>query len=298
MAKMPTYRASAGTVVDATTVNTLFSDVATATASIDENNVRAQAVDVAQLEINSGLNAGAITRYVSQDDDAASTSHSSGSIQNVATFTLATPMQIRPGDVWRCYISFRVADQGSSVTNTADLNTMVSRVGSGWIFWLEWDTAGAGTYTSIPGQETFSTTHYAGVNDHAGNPIPHIPTNQTLTSLIFPHVSVTESNVVGSTNAHQYVDTSGLGSALNRPIRRTRSFHYRRPSPGTTVTVYGLRLKVRGVVSFGRDPAGSGQGLMFVRDTAMYATDPTFGGAADSVSVDNKTLVNIVQADQ
>lgn len=296
MSSLPTYNAEPGTTVDAASVNNLFTGVGTATSSLDASNVRAQGVDVGQVDVVSANNDGIVTRYASQDDNTTSNTYASTADRVVATFTLGTAMDIRPGDVWRCYYSVRITDQNSSVTNEANLETMTKRVGAGWIFWLEWDI-GSG-YESIPGQEGFSTSHYSGVNDDAGNPVPHMPTNETLTSMVFPHVSVAESVPAGVYQTHQYVGTTGLGSAFNRSMRRSRAFHYRRPVPSTTVSVAGIRIMVRGVVSLGRDPGGSGDGLLFVRDTAMYGTDPTFGGASDTITVDNKRLINIVQAEQ
>lgn len=298
MSSLPTYNAEPGTTVDAASVNSLFTGVGTATSSLDASNVRAQAIDVGQVDVVSANNDGIVTRYASQNDDTSSATHASTADRVVATFTLGTAMEIRPGDVWRCYYSVRITDQNSSVTNVASLETMVERPGAGWIFWVEWDTAGSGTYTSIPGQAAFSTSHYSNVNDDAGNAVPHMPTDETFTSMVFPHVAVVEALSPTASNPHQYVGTTGLGSTFNRPMRRSRAFHYRRPSPGTTLTVYGLRIMVRGVVSLGRDPGGSGDGLLFVRDTAMYSTDPTFGGASDTITVDNKRLINIVQAEQ
>jgi len=294
MSGLPSYRASPGDLVSASATNSLFAGVGVSTSALDSNNVRAQSIDLGQVAPVPAANAGIVTRYASQNNVTASTSPASTASRTVATVTLGTPMSLRPGDVWRCYYSLRITDQGSSVTNLADLETMVERPGAGWVFWLMWDIGGSGTYTDIPGQDSFSTSHYSGVNDNAGSAIPHIRTSQTLTSMVFPHVSVTPAGT--SVNAHQYVGTTGLGSFINRPVRRSRAFHYKRT--GTTATVYGLRIMARGVVSLGRDPGGSGGGLLFVRDTAMYGTDPTFGGAADNITVDNARVINLVQAEQ
>jgi hypothetical protein len=301
MGSLPTYNAAPSATINAADLNSLFTGVGSATSQLNASNVRSQSIDLGQIDPSPAQNSGRVTRYASQDNVTSSATHASTASRVVATITLGTTMQIRSGDVWRCYYSLRLTDQNSSVTNVADLNSMVRRPGAGWIFWLMWDIGGSGTYSNIPGQDDFSTSHYSGVNDHAGSAIPHMRTNQTLTSMVFPHVGVVpsiDSSGNPDTNAHQYVGTSGLGSPLNRPVRRSRSFHYKRPAGLTTLNVYGFRIMTRGVVSLGRDPGGSGGGLLFVRDTPMYSTDPSFGGANDTITVDNARLINLVQAEK
>ena len=130
MSSLPTYNAEPGTTVDAASVNNLFTGVGPATSSLDASDVRARGVDVGQVDVVSALNAGIVTRYASQDDNTASATYASTADRVVATFTLGTAMDIRPGDVWRCYYSVRITDQNSSVTNEADLETMTKRVGA------------------------------------------------------------------------------------------------------------------------------------------------------------------------
>ena len=292
MAKLPAYRAAPGAIADAALTNTMFTDVGVATADIDAANVRSQAVDVAQMATVTVQNAGSVTRFATEHLDSGPYTLSDGASRVVSTWNASlNPAVVRVGDVLRLYPSFRATAVTWHTSTVATLESAVLGIGAGWLFWLEWDITDA-TLTSwagVPGQGVFSTSHYANVNDHAGAAIPHIPTNETPSGMVVPHVYVQDATLSPFANVFNY-----MTGAYAKPLRRSRAYHYSRSSGGGPLSVYGVRLMCRGVVALGRDPGGSGDGLLFVRDTALNATDAPFN--SDTITVDNIMMDVIVQA--
>ena len=276
MSELPTYRPANRTTATAADVNGLFTGIGTSTSAINDANVRSQGVDIAQVDTTTIDNNGRVTRFVGQYDDTTATTRTSGSTQTVATWgPIVMPLNV--GHTLRLSTSFVVTDISVSDPSGAGGQTAATKiadmsyfVGSGWLFYLEWDITDAtlSNFVPVPGQDDFGT-YIAGINDSAGNPVPHVRTAQTSSTMLVPHVYVSR-DIVGGTDSV----LNPVSGQFGQPIRRTRTFRYTRS--GTNATVYGFRLRCRGIVSLGIDPAATGDGLFFVRDTVLY----TSGGGA------------------
>ena len=303
MSQIPTYRPAANTTASAATMNTLYSDVATATTSLDDKNVRSQAVDIAQVDTVTTDDNGRVTRFVGSYDDTSAQVVPDSTTTTVAEWNMGVGAEFDIGHMARLYVSMKVssitvgtAQYGAGPANKIFQQQQFS--GAGWLFWLEWDVTDAtlSNWVPVPGQEDFGN-HLAGITDLAGNAVPHMRTSQTAGTMLVPHVYCSS-------------DSAGVGRVLNpvsgqfgQPIRRTRSYH--RARTGTNTRIYGVRLRARGVVSLGIDPAGTGEGIFYVRDTVLW-TGSGGGSSAtfdysfnnESITVDNVSFRLLVQVPQ
>ena len=299
MSQIPTYRPAPGTTASASTMNTLYSDVATATTSLDDKNVRSQAVDIAQVEteVNNGF--GRVTRFVGSYNDTTPLLFSDSATVTVAEWNMGVGAEFDIGHMARLYVSMKVgnitigtAQYGAGPAAKIQSQQLFS--GAGWLFWLEWDVTDAtlANWEPVPGQEDFGN-HIAGITDNLGNPVPHIRTSKTAATILVPHV-------YGSQDGTTQVVLNPVSGQFGQPIRRTRSYHHART--GSNARIYGIRLRGRGVVSLGIDPAATGEGIFYVRDTVLWGG----GGASwndysfnnENITVDNVSFRLLVQVPQ
>ena len=290
MSSLPTNRAAPGATIDAPTANTIFTDVTVATSAIDDANVRSQALDTGQFETVIASGSGLITRHVDQTSKTSQSTYTNGSSQEV--LRSSTQFTLRIGDVLRAYVSLKaVATRTNTGLTRPNLGTLSRTSGAAWVFWLEYDiTSGAlANWVEVPGTDAWGT-YYANVVDNAAAAIDHIRTGQTSSVLTVPHVWEFQRSPAATSNpwvAFPCTDT------LCRPLRRSRSYHHERT--GTNVTVYGVRLMVRGIASLGKDPNGSGAGILFLRDTASIATNSN-AYSDEEIDVDDVLMAFMVQA--
>lgn len=295
MSSLPTGRAAPGVVMDAPTVNALLTAVGTATTDLDDFNVRSQALDIAQMDTVTVVNQGLVTRHVDELRDTSSDTYTNGSSQEVTRYVPSSAsFQVRQGDVLRTYVSLRATRSATNTGHTRpQLGALAGVGGAAWVFWLEWDITD-GTLTNwapVPGTDTWGT-HYAGVVDDAAAPVAHFRTAQSSSVLVVPHVVQQQRNPAATTApwaAFPMSDTYCL------PIRRSRTWNYKKVS-ASTLTVYGIRLMVRGVCSLGKDPGGSGAGILFVRDTSQQGNTRAFSD--EELDVDDVLINTIVQASE
>ena len=302
MSELPTYRPANRTTATAADVNGLFTGIGTATSAINDANVRSQGVDIAQIDTTTIDGNGRVTRFVGEYADTPARTNPSGSLQTISTWgPVAIPLRV--GDILRLNVRFRVSDQTLNNTTGATgasaaqaLANMCWFVGAGWLFYLEWDITDVtlSNFVPVPGQDNFGT-YFANVDDAANNPVPHIRSSQTSSTLLVPHIYASRDPSSGNETIFLPADTSG---EFTQPISRSRTFRYQRT--GTSVTVYGVRLMMRGIVSMGIDPAGTGGGLFFVRDNILYNVTPPpwqdFGfGSGQEITIDNVKFSALVQ---
>jgi hypothetical protein len=306
MSQIPTYRPAPNTIASATTMNNLYSGVGTATSSLDDKNVRSQAVDIAQVETVSNNDVGRVTRYVGAYDDTSSFTVNDGATVTVAEWDMGNGAEFDVGHMARLYVTMQ-ADAisvgtgqypGASVEERAtQAQEQQILSGAGWIFWLEWDVTDntLTNWAPVPGQEDFGN-HISGITDNAGDPVPHIRTAYTAGTMLIPHVY----GSVSSAGSNPGRILNPISGEFSNPIRRTRSYHHARS--GTNTRIYGIRLRGRGVVSLGTDPAGTGDGIFYVRDTVLWtgggATWNDYAFTNESITVDNVSFRLLVQVPQ
>lgn len=292
MSSIPTYRPAPGKLASAAEMNSLFTGVGSATSNINNDNVRSQAIDIGQIETVTANDLGRVTRFVGQYNDTSIPSFNDGVTTTVAQWNINSGVgaEYDIGSIARIYTSFRVGSitvgtaqygGGSAAINATRIQRQQLFSGAGWLFWLEWDlTSNAlSNFVPVPGQEDFGN-HISGINDAAGNPVPHIRTKFTAATMLVPHVyaSVNSSTSTGAI-------LNPVNGQFCQPIRHGRAYHHKRT--GTNGRIYGLRLRGRGVVSIGIDPAATGDGIFYVRDTVLWAG----GGATwDDHSFNNESI--------
>ena len=186
-----------------------------------------------------------MTRFVGQFDDTsiASPTASSGATATVATWNLASTTgraELAIGHIVRIYTSFKVSDitigtaqYGGSVSTRAVSQQFLA--GAGWLFWLEWDLTSAAltNFVPVPGQEDFGN-HVAGVEDKGGNPVPHMRTKFTASTMLVPHLYGSVDRT-GPTPVY----LNPVDGEFSRGKRRSRAYHYKRT--GTSANIFGLR---------------------------------------------------------
>ena len=304
MSQLPTYRPAPGETASSTQMNNLYSGVGTATSSLDGANVRSQGVDIAQVKAVSVADQGRVTRYVGSYDDTSAQVVPDSTTTTVAEWDMGAGAEFDIGHMARLYCTFKVSNitvgtaqygGGTAVVNADRIADQQLFSGAGWLFWLEWDVTNntLTNWTPVPGQDDFGN-HISGVTDNAGNPVPHIRTSQTAGTMLVPHVYCS-------------TDGGGVGKVLNpvngqfgQPIRRSRSYHRQRT--GTNTRIYGIRLRGRGVVSLGVDPAATGEGIFYVRDTVLWApgsgTWNDYAFTNEQITIDNVSFRLLVQVPQ
>ena len=302
MSQIPPYRPAPGEPASAAAMNGLFTGVASATAAINADNVRSQGVDIAQLDAVITDDNGRVTRFVGKYQDTSTNAVNDSTTTTVAEWNLGVGAEYDIGNVARIYTSFRATDitigtaqYGGSAVADKTFDQQIS-AGAGWVFWLEWDvTSNArANYVPVPGQDDFGN-HLANITDQGGSPVPHMRTALTAATMLVPHVygSVDKTGPNG-------VILNPIDGQFSNPIRRSRSYHYQRT--GTNTRIYGIRLRARGVCSIGVDPAGTGQGIFYVRDTVLWsgggATWDDYSFNNESITVGNIELSMLVQVPQ
>ena len=275
MAQLPTYRPAPGDVAAATQMNSLFTGVGTATASLNNDNVRSQGVDIGQIKTVTVGDAGRVTRFVGQYNDTSSINVNDSTTTTVAEWNMGAGAEFDIGHLARLYTTFEATAQtvGTAQYSSGAADVQATRIqrqqlfsGAGWVFWLEWDVTSTAraNYVPVPGQEDFGN-HLANITDLAGSAVPHMRTAQAASVMVVPHVYCSVDSSAGSNNGRVLKPINGQ---FSNPIRRSRAYHRQRT--GTNTRIYGIRLRARGVCSIGVDPAGTGQGIFYVRDTVLF----------------------------
>ena len=159
----------AGSTATVAQVNNKFSDVATATASINEDNVRAEGVDRHTLQGSSSLihssyvaNDGTSFVYPAMDGtDDVYLSHGGGLEINL----VASPLSIETGDLIRIHFAVHLRKHTDSdfVPNLDDTHgpANVDTCGLALLLFPVWDTTGTLVFTDLPERATLTATKVA-----------------------------------------------------------------------------------------------------------------------------------------
>ena len=162
----------AGQVISTTTVNAKFTDVATATGTIDANNVRSEGVDRRTLAAS---RTEPIVKFDYDDNGTGPAVTYTGQTGRVPFEVLilildwtAAPVVMKAGDLLRINFTVRL-DTHNDPNYLANFVTADSSDSVGVIFYPVWDI-GSG-WAVLPNQATINSTYVGGT--------PYIPINST-----------------------------------------------------------------------------------------------------------------------
>ena len=167
----------------------------------------------------------------------------------------ATGFTLAPGvDMLRVYwdLSVRPRWEGVKPWNSGALYFTVPKTGGGtsnifsgygcWAFWLQWDiTSNAlAAFVNVPGQGDFNTVV---TGTRGGNALADCQATSVLQNVVEYGAIADNGEITGG-----IVDTPVGWSSTDG------AWHYARPTPGTSLTVYGVRVVFSG--PFGAHQAG------------------------------------------
>ena len=190
------------TKLDPAPLNTKFSDVATGTTSIDENNVRNSGVDNPQFAAASLINGrNGFQLYLMESANCGSSGGTTiphSNFTNVLPNTLdlngGAAITLAEGDVIRAYW---FTESSKSWTNGAAVDLVGAQLQSrsAWVQWLQWNLGGTG-YTEVPGQGNF-------VTQAAGLPVGYVgePVTNTNATCFIHHASIIDDGTVAENTA-------------------------------------------------------------------------------------------------
>ena len=238
----------AGQVISSTTVNAKFTDVATATATLDVNNVRSEGVDRRTLAASrteplahmSYTNVTGTQAYTSNTGEAPfSITHGGGS------GLLLTPnFTLKAGDLLRINFTIRLESHDNnnyvpivSQTTNPPLGPTLS---TGLLFFPVWETASSGSFTVLPNQAVMNNTVSAPAL---------IPFN--------------DANL--KTDSAAWCSMEGIESGANRVCKNTvhGAFYYKHTT--SDLLVNRIKLNGRGPVAYEWD-AGTSAKVIRVPD--------------------------------
>lgn len=269
---------AAGNTVQAAEVNTKFTDVATATGSINDENTHSGSIDVTHLPNTSML----------VKNSGVKTLPSPVTVNNriaPATATLltldfsSTPSVVSTDDLTRMYYQIWV----SETTTSGEAPSVISldqKGGMFWVCWLEYATdSGLTTWLPVKGQEA-PTTHSFGHAPTSAHGLDFGTSSEEKQSslMMIPHVFAGQM-------AHEY-STGGSSSQgvqkhwdSSNSERRNYSSMRGYAHTGASYTMYGLRIQVAGLFAGNFITAGGTQngGLRL-----MDGTWPLNPGLADN----------------
>jgi hypothetical protein len=285
MSRIERTRVDSGDTTSATELNNTYSDYTQAPPgpALDANNTRDQAFDIphftntpivlnskeSQLgNANMHITAGTITSVTSTTDLAALLDHQIQTAGALATFLdlSAAPWSLVSGDVFRLWWDLSVSPtfvgapwRSGVVPTPAGLYSVPGMSGGVWnitdgmhcwVMYLEWDitSAALSTWVTVPNQTGFASTFGS---DKGGYLHQTAATSTVGAWSVYSEGIATAGEIENPTlyeghNEHGYYAVSGMWAY---------------PATGT-VTVYGVRVKLTGILHPSHLAAGNNENLL------------------------------------
>jgi hypothetical protein len=270
-----------GETLNTTDINNKFQNITTATSSaLNQDNLRDQSVDLAQMDSNSAHGRSGIN-LVSMTTDHVGTANDLTTGRDYAVNRTGTPLldaagaftkitpnaTLSPNDLLRVYFSGRI----KTTCNISSGPNQVSN--AAWAFWLQWDITSAGltNFTEVPNQGDWSNQITGGRYAEPADVVLSA-TNGIASTAFVPHFVYTG----GSKYTYAKNNVNG-------------SYYYK--NTGAAVTIYGLRLVVGGVYRgvWEQNSGGSAR-----RNYVEYTTDAAFVDSSDEITVYNMQMSSII----
>lgn len=259
--------------IDLTATNQKFTDIETATASLDAANFRAEAIDVGNISDDALANTVVIKGATFAEDLTGATVTTTGGIVTLLDTAVSPVIAVQTTDIIRFYIQVEITGFGTVPANatvdTAFATTEKDATGGiFWLVWIEVDTDGAGTWTRLP--------------------------NQTADPGAGANFRMDQSPTVMPVLHYEYTDASNIASAglvAPVPIPPTALSTQCRASysrgvftiPGSPLTYHRARLRMKGLY---RTIEAGGE--------SYYADAAYTGSKVQNITVGEVTLGHIV----
>lgn len=260
------------TKLDPATLNAKFTDVATATASIDENNVRNSGIDAPQFDttVTHGKHGVQLVAIAHDEIGAAAAvgqtfPHGSvNAITGMGTLTMNVTVfgGAIEGDLLRVYWHTESSKSWSAPTNQVRRKC--------WAQSLRWRLGGAGTYADVPGQGNYSTTafgafngvslencngstfiHHASIIDNGGAAADNVAPTEAIATGTNRYVE----NDVGASN--RLMSTGAWFHEITAPEAGTVQFNFQLGITGMLTPIYDNGTSKNYLVSPAVAPANS-----------------------------------------
>ena len=261
------------TKLDPATLNDKFTDVATATASIDENNVRNSGIDAPQFDTTpTHGKQGVQLVAIAHDEIGAAAAvgqtfpHGSvNAITGMGTFnmTVAVPGGALEGDILRVY--WHTESSKSWAVPSVQARRKC------WAQSLRWRLGGgAGAYVDVPGQGNYSTTAFGSFNGVSlencnGSNFIHHASILDNGSTAIANVAPTEAVLAGTNRyvendvgaANRLMSTGAWFHEITAPEASTAIFNFQLGITGTLTPIYDNTTSKNYLVTPAVAPAGS-----------------------------------------
>tara|TARA_Y100001973_G_C5208218_1_gene343290 strand:+ start:9747 stop:10655 length:909 start_codon:yes stop_codon:yes gene_type:complete len=239
----------AGEVISDSDVASKFTDVATATQNIDENNVQSGAIDVTHMPNTSmfvkksGVQLSTAPVTVQNRVGAASTV--------LLTLNLGGSTTVATNDLLRLYYQVEVSGSATTLTNYPLYDRAIERKGGiFWCLWLEYATdPGLTTWVTVKGQESpqnYNFGPHGSATSAHGFDFGKKDEEKQSSLMMIPHYPVLNYKE-GNTNVDGTSATNrkwwDSGNTERRSYTSMRGYAH----TGASYTMYGVRLQAAGV---------------------------------------------------
>ena len=280
-----------GETLSTADIDQKFQDITDATtASLNNDNIRDQSIDLAQMESQtlngkSGIQLVTLKYGSIGTDDVDLTANLAYAVNRTGTPLLdsgGTPTALvvnatlDTDDLLRVYFSGRV----KTTTTVSNANSR-HESNACWCFWLQWDITDATltNWTEVPNQGDWTNTivggRYAEPTD-----VVLSSTNGIAATAIVPHFYTVDRN-----------DGSGNHTVTNFPRNNVNGTYYYK-NTGAAVTIYGLRVVVGGVYRgvWQQNATGTAR-----RNYLEYITTTDYVEPTDTINVYNMQCSALIQ---
>lgn len=279
-----------GETLSTADIDQKFQDITDATtASLNNDNIRDQSIDLAQME-SQFLNGKSGIQLVTLKYGSIGTNNDLISNLGYAVNRTGLPLLDSTGtptalvvnatldtdDLLRVYFSGRV----KTTTTVSNANSS-PQSNACWCFWLQWDITDdtLTNWTEVPNQGNWSNT-IAGSRYAEPTDVVLSSTNGIAATAIVPHFYTVDKN-------------DGTGNHVVKNFRRNNvngTYYYK--NTGASVTIYGLRVVVGGVYRGFWHQNASGT---VRRNYLEYTTETTYVEPTDTINVYNMQCSALIQ---
>jgi hypothetical protein len=278
MARITNDRFGPGEPLAAATLNTKFTDVATATTSLNADNMRAESVDIGNISTGTPL----FIKAAGGAEHTTPQTYANG-VLDVITGSEITPspaLSLAAGDLLRVYWNLQTAGMYMHGTGgRPDPIAAKAELGAFcWGVWLQYAaTAGPSGWTEVPGQDGYGSTVTSPDGIDAENTAAFTPIPVCNFALAGPDPQATPTEKIT-----QYPPSRSPAVRQDQMCSYMGAYVYKATAP---LTIYGFRLRSRGLFYADADTSGTpDKGILVNQDSDFAATSVVWQVIRNSIS--------------
>jgi hypothetical protein len=279
MSRISNRNFNPGETTSVVDLNAKFTDVGTATAAINADNVRHEAVDMGNVDWTTG-----VVEATTSHEATVTTTFACATAPATVTTTAAFAARVWNEDIDynRIYWSVSVTDVGGSLLATAASAAAGQRDGTGSLCWLIWPEiatdAGLTVWRVLPDQENGLGSTAAISN------FPDIRADKSPSMMPIPAVlRVDKTNFAGTGDDYRVPPSNTTATYTRGYINTT----------GADITYYGIRLRIQGVY---RGFTSGGNSYFENEQNATMGEDEYNNNTLLNITIGTATIINILMA--